>query len=158
MNPFDPAEWMVGGLIAISAVVGMTIWTAHVESQGYQHAKAEFTEQAFKATTEARKREADLQTSADTIRKDKDDAIQTLRVAYAADLERLRQRPDRPSTPGLPATASDGAPEPGCTGAQLYRPDAEFSLGESVRAETIRTELKACYAQYDRARAEVNRE
>lgn len=158
MNPFDPTEWAVGGLIAITAVVGVTMWTAHAENSGYLHAKAEFTEQVFQATTEARKREAELQTSADTIRKDKDNAIQNLRVAYAADLERLRQRPDRPSTTDLPTPASDGSPQAGCTGAQLYRPDAEFSLGEAVRAETIRTELKACYAQYERARAEVNRD
>lgn len=156
MNPFDPTEWILGGLIAVTAAVGVTFWTVHAENQGYQHAKAEFTEQVFSAVAEARKREAALQTNADTIRKEKDDAIQNLRVAYASDLERLRQRPNRPSTPNLPAPASDGAPQAGCTGAQLYRPDAEFSLGEAVRAETIRTELKACYAQYERARIEVN--
>lgn len=156
MNPFDPTEWIVGSLIAVTAVVGVTVWTAHAENQGYQHAKAEFTAQVNEAVSEARKREAELQTSADTIRREKNDAIQNLRVSYAADLERLRQRPERPSTPNLPTPARDGAPQAGCTGAQLYRPDAEFSLGEAVRAETIRTELKACYAQYERARIEVN--
>lgn len=82
------------------------------------------------------------------IEKDKADENAALRADRDAALAELRARPRRP-----PASATQGAaaPEdgPGCTGSALFADDAEFLVGEAARADEIRAEVKACYAQYD---------
>lgn len=139
----------------------MQFWTARLVDQGdtagYSRAKAENKAATLKVTEDTRQREADLQTFVDTQRKEKTDEINRLRSDHAAALDRLRNRPERPaSSANLPAPASDGTPAAGCTGAQLYRQDGQVFRGESLRAETIRLELRACYEQYDKARSVIN--
>lgn len=63
----------------------------------------------------------------------------------SADLERLRQRPDR--TRGMPET--DRAACQGATGAELSREDAGFLAREAARADRIRAALRACYRAID---------
>lgn len=68
-----------------------------------------------------------------------------------ADLRRqLRDRPQRPA-PGGGAMPGGAASPMACTGAQLYRPDAEFLAGESERADGLRIQLADCRARYDAA-------
>lgn len=70
----------------------------------------------------------------------------------AAELQRtldsLHDRPDRPAGGAVPPPAADGL---ACTGAQLYRPDAEFLVRESTRADQLRAELATCHEAYDAA-------
>ncbi|TAJ72989.1 MAG: hypothetical protein EPO45_19235 [Sphingobium sp.] len=82
------------------------------------------------------------------IEKDKADEIADMRADRDAALAELRTRPRRPAAT---ATQSAAAPQdgPGCTGAALFADDAAFLVGEAARADEIRTEVKACYAQYD---------
>jgi hypothetical protein len=69
----------------------------------------------------------------------------------AADLrDQLRNRPARPTHTG--DLSNHTRPESiaqGCTGAELYRPDAEFLVGEATRADQLRESLKECRAAYD---------
>lgn len=69
----------------------------------------------------------------------------------AADLrDQLRTRPARPAQSS--AVPNSASPEPlaeGCTGAELYRPDAEFLVGEAARADQLRESLKECRAAYE---------
>lgn len=82
------------------------------------------------------------------IEKDKADENAALRADRDAALAELRARPRRPAAS---ATQGAAAPEdgPGCTGSALFADDAEFLVGEAARADEIRAEVKACYAQYD---------
>ena len=58
---------------------------------------------------------------------------------------------NRPSRPAVPEVASAGDAGRGCTGAELYREDAELVVAESERAEIIRIALKKCQAGYKNA-------
>jgi hypothetical protein len=60
----------------------------------------------------------------------------------------LRNRPERPASGDVPTGAADGL---ACTGAQLYRADGAFLVGESARADQLRIDLAACQAAYDAA-------
>lgn len=64
-----------------------------------------------------------------------------------ADLDRLRQRPERAA--GVPETGRPACA--GGTGAELSRPDAEFLAGQAARADELRAGLIACYAVIDGA-------
>lgn len=73
----------------------------------------------------------------------------------------LRNRADRPAAADVPkgdkpADAGEGAG--GCTGAGLYRPDGEFLVGESARANVLRIALQSCYRSYDTAAEKLKAE
>ncbi len=79
------------------------------------------------------------------------DKIAVLNNNLHAALNSLRDRPERPtdaSSSGLPAPA---AAQSSCTGASLYRPDAEFLVREATRADQLRVDLESCQAQYNSA-------
>lgn len=72
-------------------------------------------------------------------------------AALVADLRgQLRDRPQRPAPGGGDVPGGTGSPL-ACTGAQLYRPDAELLVGESDRADGLRIQLAECQARYDAA-------
>lgn len=72
-------------------------------------------------------------------------------AALVADLRgQLRNRPQRPAAGGGAVPGGAGSPV-ACTGAQLYRSDAELLVGESERADGIRIQLSDCRARYDAA-------
>ena len=70
----------------------------------------------------------------------------------AADMQRtidgLRKRADRPEGYSVPTSPADSV---ACTGASLFRSDAEFLVRESARADQLRIDLAACQAAYDEA-------
>lgn len=76
------------------------------------------------------------------------------KTRLAAELQRaldsLRNRPQRPATAGgaVPESAADPV---ACTGAELFRPDAEFLVREAARADQLRAALGQCQAAYDAA-------
>lgn len=158
----DPRQWLLILAFCGASALGVQFWSARLVEQGdaagYGRAQAEHTTATLKLTTDARQRESALQTDADTDRREKNHEINRLHSEHAAALERLRSRPERPadSAGHLPPTAGSGAVATGCTGAELYREDGQAFRGESFRAETIRVELKACYAQYERAQRVIN--
>ena len=100
----------------------------------------------------ARAKEQELQEVADKQRKVRDAKIKSLDLALAAAAEQLRNRPERPSG-NLSASAGTGPGAPSCTGAELYRPDAAFLIGEADRADRLRIALAACQSQYEAGRA-----
>lgn len=110
------------------------------------------------AAAEKRAREAErkLQESADVFQKDKRDEIARIDTQYRAIIDGLRQRPERPAVSEVPHAARLAESACQCTGARLYREDAEFLAREAARADAIRAELDACYRQYDQARQLTN--
>lgn len=137
--------WLVAPVCALLVLAG-------TYSFGYMHGKAtvQTAWDSEKATTVTaqRDKEAALQASMDKLREDKNREAAKLRRTVAALTDSLRDRPDRPAVPAS-ATAGDGAT--GCTGAELYKPDGTFLVGESARADQIRLALKACQDAYQAA-------
>lgn len=70
----------------------------------------------------------------------------------AADMQRtidgLRKRADRPEGYTVPTSPADAV---ACTGASLFKQDAEFLVREAARADQLRSDLSACQAAYDEA-------
>ncbi len=85
------------------------------------------------------------------VEQEKTDENNRIAARYVAQLDSLRQRADRRPAPtsGVPETTTSCA---GATGAELSRPDAEFLIGESARADRQRAALAACYGAYDALR------
>lgn len=85
-------------------------------------------------------KEVKSQEDADRIRKEKDVQITAINNQLADALISLRQRPSRSES------ASNGQ---GGTGMSLSAEDATFLVREASRADRLRSELEACYKQYD---------
>ena len=110
-------------------------------------------EKEFADAQEAmRLHEQDLQAKADKTLQEKDHALRDSNARATALVNSVRNRTDRP-TEGSGTSQTADATKDGSsgTGAGLYRPDAEFLIGEAARGNKLRAELKACYAQYDNA-------
>lgn len=82
---------------------------------------------------------------------ERESANAAVNTKLASTIEWLRNRPDRPAPGAVPSTTSSG--QPGATGAELYRPDAEFLAREASRADRLRAALQQCYADVDAAQA-----
>jgi hypothetical protein len=115
-----------------------------------QEKEATRSEVARLAEAGRRQSERDLASTLNTIQRKKADEIRRLQ-RDADDLRlSLLNRPERPATGGG-AVPADPGPAVGCTGAQLYRGDAQFLAGYAERAETVRQRLAFCQSQYDAA-------
>jgi hypothetical protein len=103
--------------------------------------------------------EQTLRTNLTKQRKEHKNEMDRLSIQYESALGRLSDRPDRPAegSAELPEDSPVGAvPADGCTGASLFRPDAEFLTREAHRADQLRLALKACQAAYDSVRESIN--
>ena len=111
------------------------------------------------AADAARTREQELQVAADKFRNDAYVQINRLRGERDAAIDGLRSRPPRPATAangtGLSAPAGPGPEAQGCTGAQLYRPDAEFLVGIASDYYELRIEYDKLWTLYERARGQT---
>ncbi len=112
-----------------------------------------------KREREARATETALRAQIDTNRRKSDAKLHAMAVERDRALDELRNRPERPTAiAGGAVPASPGAdrpPEPGCTGAGLYRPDAAFLVREAASAAELREHLRACYAHADAIEAQM---
>ncbi|MGA0608813.1 hypothetical protein [Caldimonas sp. KR1-144] len=101
---------------------------------------------ALAATQDAREREAAARKSEREIADAQLANLRRINARLAADLDGLRNRPDR-----LPDT--ERAACTGTSGAELSGPDAGFLVREAARADAVLAALRACEArergQYD---------
>ena len=156
MNPLIPLDWRLWA--AASLVLGLVAshWKAYrmggaeIRAE-WAAAKLEESKQALRLTEKAIEKTTSMQADADQLRKAKNAQINALNTRLAAALDGLRDRPGRPGPSDLPQAARAGA-APGCTGASLYRPDAEFLVRESTRAEQLLAYLTQCQTQYNKVR------
>lgn len=102
----------------------------------------------------ARQRESALQDLATKLKKERANETKRLAAEYAADLDRLRDRPEaRAGASGVPEGANAGV---GCTGAGLSRPDSEFLVWLGSEAARTQSTLNACLAAYEGVRLQLN--
>ena len=111
--------------------------------------KLEQAQQSASALSAALQVTKDLQTSADKDKESKNAQIKNLNASLNTALIGLSNRPSRPDPSGVPGNTSTGG---GCTGANLFKPDAEFLAREAARADTLQVELQLCYDRYRKAR------
>lgn len=161
MSFLDPRQWLLAVAFLGAVVVGVKFWEHRLvergDQAGYARAVSQAQKAADKARADAEAKTRQLQTDADQARKEKSDALNDLGRTQRALADSLRQRPARPASgAGLPAPAGARPAAGGCNGAQLYREDGEFLAREAARADTLRIELGACHAAYERAREIVN--
>ena len=130
MFPLSPSNWIMIGLSVVAlGGIGYGKYEAY-KLDAYKVAQA-------KAVHD---KEIQAQEDADKIRKEKNAQIANINNQLANALISLRQRPSRSES------TSNGQ---GGTGLSLSAEDATFLIGESARADKLRSELGACYSQYD---------
>lgn len=135
-------------LAAIAALLGALWWYGSSKyDEGYQEARNEYNRAALKAQEQAIAKQQELINAADKTRKAKDAQIASINARHAAELGRLRDRPER-------RTELSGAPRDcsGATGAELSRRDGEFLAGLAARADKLRAALSQCYSDYEAIR------
>ena len=121
--------------------------------QMWDQNRADIAEAITEETMRARQRESALQELANRLRQEKVDEARRLAREYAADIERLRNRPEtRAGAGGVPEGASPGV---GCTGEGLSRRDAEFLIGLAADAARTQSALKQCVSAYNSVRAQL---
>jgi hypothetical protein len=102
----------------------------------------------------ARQTEQALQAAVNRIKQEKANEAKRLAAQYAADLERLRDRPEaRAGEGGVPTGADAGV---GCTGEGLSRPDSEFLVWLGSEAARTQAALNACITAYNEVREQIN--
>lgn len=131
-------------LALFSALAGYGYGHKH----GAQTVQAKWDTENATIVTAQRTKEVELQAGMDKLRTEKNNELARLNRHVRALSDSLRDRPERPAS-GTSASAGDGAT--GCTGAELYKPDGSFLVGESARADQIRIALKNCQSAYEAA-------
>lgn len=138
--------WPIMGLcVVISAFFA---GYAQGVKDGEQVIRAEWDTEKVTIITAQRDKEAALQASMDKLRTEKNNELARLNTTVRSLNASLRSRPERPA---VPASAAVGDGATGCTGAGLYKPDGQFLVGESSRADQLRLALKACQDAYRKA-------
>lgn len=146
------ANLVVGAVVL--ALLGGAGWYIHHSAQ--ESVRTELTQkyndELEKARKEAKASEDALEAELLSTRKERNERVQALNSVVKSLRDELRSRPNRP-------TDSSPAPSSGttCTGAQLYREDAEFLAGEAARADRIMIERDFYYNAYENARKELKR-
>jgi hypothetical protein len=141
-------------LIAILLVfTSLFVWHKYQVHRAVSNTIAEQTaiykKQVDELTIKSLKIESELKNQVLVIKGEKDAQIKNLDTKYRVAINGLRQRQERDSTTDSTRNSCNAESTKGATGAELFREDAEFLIGFARDTEELKTQLKACYAQYD---------
>jgi hypothetical protein len=147
----NPRIWIA---LALAAFLSFTHFSAYRAGKAAVRAdfdayRLEASEALRKAQKEASDKEDAWQDKANQLEEAKDEQIRIIGDQLDTALASLRERPARPAS-GNVSKASGTCK--GATGASLSRPDAEFLVRESARADRLRSALETCYARYEEIR------
>lgn len=149
-------DWKVKLVIVLFVLAGLFTYHKVLVHEAVTEAVAEIHTQQVKENFKLKERSLNtqiaLQESFDNIQKDKDEKLKSLSSRVASLTLSLQQRPTRAESSRVPDDSKVGEVKQGSTGAELYREDSKFLLGEATRAELIKEELQACYKSYDTAK------
>lgn len=150
LKVFDLLPGWAWALICAAAMAAAAVQGDRLKSLKLEtaEAKAHYAEVARNAEAAHRQQERQHADDLVAINQRKADETRALALAVAQLTGELSKRPDRPAGGAVPSGPADPV---GCTGAQLYRPDALAFAGEAARADRLRLELEACQARYDSA-------
>jgi hypothetical protein len=103
--------------------------------------------------------ETNLRTTLDKQRKEYQYENDRLSVLYQSALSSLSDRPSREDSGSVSEGSNTGTGHSnGCTGAQLYREDAEAALRIARDADKLRLALKACLAHTTEVERQLNKD
>ena len=153
-------NWKFWAAVLVAVALAASHWKVYKAGQNEVQAKwtaekLDTAQQTLRLLESRDRTTTALQDNTDALRRTKNAQIARLDADLAAALAGLQDRPDRPGGGDLPADTGVG-PNPGCTGAQLYRSDSQFLTRESDRAQRVLADLAQCQAAYDSARKAVN--
>lgn len=113
-----------------------------------------YKDKLIKAQQEAAEASAALNAAKSKADKEKQDAVQAVDAKYADLVSSLQKRPTRSDLTSSVKSAVASARK-ACTGASLYREDAEFLAGEAARADKVILERDYYYGRYEDARTKL---
>lgn len=146
-------------IIFVVAVVGVFGLHLHEKEKAVDKARAELIaehdKQIINSTTKRLEIEAALKEQYKQDLLDKNEKIISINNQLARANGMLAKRPQRPDN--VPISTNPALPSTSCTGAELYRQDGEFLIGEAARAERIKEERDFFYKQYANAQQELER-
>lgn len=133
------------------AVVLVALWGIHEydKAVAVAEAKAELTVRMEEYAEKTERATKALEASHRSALKDKNAKIDSIERQLADTIVRLRDRPVRPDVVTITEIRES------CTGAQLYREDAEFLAREAARAERVLEERNYYWQQYEQARLKL---
>lgn len=136
--------------VAVGIAVGWQVNGWRLEAR-IANIEATYAKAFADAKQKSAEQQAKLQTSADKLRKEYNEKLSSVQRSLDTALNSLRNRPSL-SEQRAGSNSSNGQTSPGCTGAELYRENAEDLIREAARADKIREGLSMCYQQYDSIR------
>jgi hypothetical protein len=152
--------------LGLSIALGAVVWqtyklgkqTGKLEVQTLWDAEKIAVQQAHLVEVEkARQKEQELQLFIDKQRLEYKNEIGRINHRHSVLVDSLRNRPDRPDGSSLSQDSTTESTTAGwCSGAQLYRPDGEFLIGEAARADQLRTALQACLYERNQIESLLN--
>jgi hypothetical protein len=151
MNPYV----IIGVVVAVGVAGAGGLYKGHrlgkaEVQQAWDKEKAEQYAAYAKAQEEARKKEQELQASADQLRREKDEEIRDIAAKSAALASKLRDRKERPTQTGSVSSTAESCS--GASGKELASRDAIFLAGYSADAQRLQAALDTCIKQYETLR------
>jgi Na+-transporting methylmalonyl-CoA/oxaloacetate decarboxylase gamma subunit len=158
----SPILWLrVIGAVVVFVVLAGLVRLIYVAGQSSIQSEWD-TERAAQgqalAAAQARVRdlESSLATTAATIRRETNEELTTLASQRDSLANRVRLAEARARVPSSPAGATDVPAGPVDPQPLVLGSLGTADVDEAYRADTIRLELMACYAQYERVEAALN--
>ena len=158
----NPRVWLELALVAILIGAGWWAYNA-VYERGEQSVQAKWDKEKLSVSQQSAKVAADalatttsLAATIELQRSDFNAQISGVTAVAASAVAGLSNRPTRDSAGRVPVDPATGA-RLGATGADLLRQDSIFLTRESARADKLRLQLVSCQAQYNAARASINK-
>lgn len=148
-----PAWVKPAAIASCLALAALWAWSWHTGriDEAVKAVHAEYTAAALVQVQAAAETTRILRRAADKIQGENNAEIQNQRARTAELIASLRNRADRPEP-----DAGDSSPARNCTGAGLYRPDAEFLVWFAGEAARVKAERDSCEAQYGEVKSRLN--
>ena len=162
-----PVSWWVTVAVAVAAAASIGAFALRNASLKLQLEKQAtgFAIERAKAAEENQRMSERLRATENRVieafakgRESADVEIKNLTARNSELIASLRERSSRPpaETPKPDAGAAPQSCPPGATGAQLYREDGEFLVGEATLAAETQVELRACVRDFNSLRNAVS--
>jgi hypothetical protein len=149
---------VVAGILIV-ILLAATHWKAYVSGEKSIIAKwnadkllqAEADKQALQYSIKESKV---LQAHSDKLQAKKDEQAKIISAKLATALSELRNRESREGASA--DNSSSSGTKRSCSGANLYREDAEFLVREASSADRVKVELQECQQKYNKVRDTIN--
>lgn len=156
-------NWRIWAALVVAIALAASHWRAYTRGAlsvqtAWDADKLAQSQAALRLIESTARTTQHLQDAADTARRSKNAKIDRLNADLRAALASLSDRPARPTGAGDVPTSVSTGPAPSCTGAQLYRPDADFLVREAARADRLMADLAQCQTAYENGRNRIGTE